>query len=129
MELERLADDVRSIKASLASQQNNLDKVSDALERLVRLEERSSTTREAQALQWKRLDDLTNRLAEVEKNALIAHEVAAIPKIQIDNIASRLTEIEKSEPLQTQASKWVMGAMWAAAGVAVAFVAKSVGLL
>lgn len=44
-------------------------------------------------------------------------------------LEERLDVIEKDQPLQRQVVTWVTKALWAAAGLAAMFVAKSVGLL
>lgn len=37
------------------------------------------------------------------------------------DLAKRVVELEKSEPLQAQASKWVLGALWGSLGLLAAF--------
>ena len=75
--------------------------MSEAITRLAVIEERQSTTMSAQERAFKILDAL---------------------EIRVDTL-------EKEAPMQKQASQWGVAAVYGAAGLAVMFVAKSVGLI
>ena len=100
-EFTALADDVRQMKSSITAMQSTMLKMAETMERLARLEERGEHVNETIATQWKKLDALS----------------------------ARVMDLEKAEPMQKKTSEWVMSALWAAAGVAAAFVAKSAGLM
>lgn len=48
---------------------------------------------------------------------------------KIDAVESRVDALERDQPMQKQTSQWVIAAVYGAAGLAVLFVAKSVGLI
>lgn len=45
------------------------------------------------------------------------------------DLSQRIDALEKAEPMQEQAGKWVMGAVWGAAALLAAVVAKQLGLM
>lgn len=84
------------------------------------------------------LRDLTNainKLALVEERQTqfaIAQERAfkVLEKVEskLDALDTRVGSLESAEPLQKQTSAWVMAAVWAAAGLAMVFIAKKLGI-
>ena len=46
-----------------------------------------------------------------------------------ERLSTRVAELEKAEPMQEQTGKWVMAAVWGAAGLLALFVAKQLGLV
>jgi predicted transcriptional regulator len=100
-ELDNLTDDVRQMKSSITAMQSTMLKMAETMERLARLEDRWEIIQETTTALWKKLDDFS----------------------------ARVLELEKSEPMQRKTSEWVQSALWAAAGVAAAFIAKSAGLM
>lgn len=74
-------------------------------------------------------DDQIVRLATIEERVLNIHESLRRTEDHLQSIETRLNTIEQQEPMQTLASKWVVSAVWAAAGAAVYFVAKFLGIL
>lgn len=77
----------------------------------------------------KTMSEAITRLAVIEErqsNTISAQERAF--KV-LDLLESRLDALEKEAPMQKQASQWVVAAVYGAAGLAVMFVAKTVGLI
>lgn len=84
----------------------------------------------------KELAQSVAKLALIEERQAQANEALARAFKQIDKISlkveaieSRVATIERELPMQKQASAWVVAAVWAAAGLAVMFVGKKVGLI
>lgn len=71
----------------------------------------------------------------ITKLALIEERQAQVAANQerifelIERIDGRVDALERTENEQARAATWVTNAVWAAAGVAAMFVAKTVGLL
>ena len=89
-----LREDVSEIKGFMS-------KMSDAIERLARLEERHVNTASA-----------------------LERAFAAISKID-----SRLAALEKSQPVQSMASGWIVNGAWAAVGIVALATLKKIGIL
>lgn len=96
-----LSDDVGELKETLRQ-------IATAVTRLALVEERQSQTNEALGRAFKSIDKIDGKLTAIEQ---------------------RVATIEKEIPMQRQSSGWVLSAVWAAAGVAVLFVAKKAGIV
>ena len=96
-----LSEDVGELKETLRQ-------IASAVTRLALVEERQMQTNEALSRAFKALDKLDIKLVSVEQ---------------------RIGSLERMQPQQQQTSAWVTTMLWAAAGAAVMFVAKKVGIL
>ena len=47
----------------------------------------------------------------------------------LEKLEARVDKLEADAPLQAQTSHWVLSAVWAAAGLAVMFIGKKLGLI
>jgi hypothetical protein len=99
--MDEISNRLARIEQALTSLEKTSIKLVEVVERLARIEERDESRTKSLNKAWERIDDL----------------------------ARRLSEIEKSEPMQAQATKWVMVAVWAIVGAAAAFVAKQLGVM
>ena len=95
-----LSEDVGELKETLRQ-------IASAVTRLALVEERQMQTNEALSRAFKQIDKFDLKLTAVEQ---------------------RLGARERMQPIQQQANGWVLTAVWAAAGAAVMFVAKKVGV-
>ena len=95
-----LSEDVGELKETLRQ-------IASAVTRLALVEERQMQTNEALSRAFKQIDKLDLKLTAVEQ---------------------RLGALERMQPMQQQTNGWVLTAVWAAAGAAVMFVAKKVGV-
>ena len=96
-----LSEDVGELKETLRQ-------IASAVTRLALVEERQMQTNEALSRAFKQIDKLDIKLVSVEQ---------------------RIGSLERMQPQQQQTSAWVTTMLWAAAGAAVMFVAKKVGIL
>lgn len=121
--IERLGEDISEMRASVV-------KMTDALIKFAVIEERQTQTILAQDRIAMTLDRLSLRLDSHEKSCLAQEkELRALIADTAKDLSQRIDELEKSEPLQEQTSKWVMAAVWGAAGLAALLIAKQLGLM
>lgn len=76
----------------------------------------------------KQLATAVNKLAIVEERQAQGQQAQERIFKSLEKIESRLDSLEKVAPLNDQKNKWVDGMVWAAAGAAILFIAKKVGL-
>ena len=69
------------------------------------------------------------RLALIEERQAQATQSLERAFKEIEKCWGRIEALEREQPMQRQTSQWVIAAVYGAAGLAVMFVAKSVGLL
>ena len=114
-----MAEDEKNIVAVVAARLDSLhsdmqemravqSKVADALIDLARLGEKQQYT----------ADSLKRALTSMER---LDQRVVGLDR--------RVDMLEKDAPMQKQTSNWVISAVWAAAGLAVMFVGKKLGLI
>lgn len=96
-----VAADLSALREDLTDLKRSLAKVGEALERLVRLEERHANTASA-----------------------LERAFASLAKID-----TRVRALELAQPVQKLTSGWVSNAAWAAFGVLAMFVLKKAGVL
>ena len=121
--IERLGEDISEMRASVV-------KMTDALIKFAVIEERQTQTILAQARITEVLDRMTIRMDAHEKSCQLQEkELRALIADTAKDLSQRIDELEKSEPLQEQTSKWMMAAVWGAAGLLAMIVAKQLGLL
>lgn len=75
------------------------------------------------------LNDIAIRLSVIEERINNSTESLSRIHTQMKDIDTRLELIEKQEPIQTLASKWIISAVWAIAGLAAYMAAKFLGLM
>jgi len=121
--IEGLAQDMSEMKHGIA-------KMADALTKLAIVEERQTQTILAQERAFKALERVEERQRTHE---LVCKdqdkEVRQLIADSNERISGRVAELEKAEPMQEQTGKWVMAAVWGAAGLLALFVAKQLGLV
>ena len=120
---EGLAQDMSEMKHGIA-------KMADALTKLAIVEERQTQTILAQERAFKALERVEERQRMHE---LVCKdqdkEVRQLIADSNERLSARVSELEKAEPMQEQTGKWVMAAVWGAAGLLALFVAKQLGLV
>ena len=121
--IEGLAQDMNEMKHGIA-------KMADALTKLAIVEERQTQTILAQERAFKALERVEERQRTHE---LVCKdqdkEVRQLIADSNERLSTRVAELEKAEPMQEQTGKWVMAAVWGAAGLLALFVAKQLGLV
>ena len=121
--IEGLAQDMNEMKHGIA-------KMADALTKLAIVEERQTQTILAQERAFKALERVEERQRTHE---LVCKdqdkEVRQLIADSNERLSTRVAELEKAEPMQEQTGKWVMAAVWGAAGLLAMFVAKQLGLV
>lgn len=121
--IHTISENVTQLKSDFHDMRTDLKDVmkefSESVAKLVVLEEKSIHT--------------NINMERILKIAERAHE--RVDKLQdkldvdIKELEKRVDVLEKDSPLQKQTSNWILSAVWAAAGLAVMFVAKAVGIL
>ena len=121
--IEGLAQDMNEMK-------HGITKMADALTKLAIVEERQTQTILAQERAFKALERVEERQRTHE---LVCKdqdkEVRQLIADSNERLSTRVGELEKAEPMQEQAGKWVMAAVWGAAGLLALFVAKQLGMV
>ena len=121
--IERLGDDISEMRASVV-------KMADAFVKFAVIEERQTQTILTQDRISVTIDRVTARLEAHEKACMLQEkdlraEIARAEKA----LGDRIADLEKAEPMQEQTGKWVLAAVWGAAGLLALFVAKQLGLV
>ena len=121
--IEGLAQDMNEMKHGIA-------KMADALTKLAIVEERQTQTILAQERAFAALERVEERQRQHE--LVCRDQDKEVRQLIADNnerLSIRVAELEKAEPMQEQTGKWVMAAVWGAAGLLAMFVAKQLGLV
>jgi uncharacterized coiled-coil protein SlyX len=121
MAIQVISDNISELKSDFGDMRKDLRDVmkefSDSVAKLVVLEEKSIHTN----INMERILKIAERSHErIDK----LHNDC---KEEMKALEARVDQLEKDAPMQKQTSNWVISAVWAAAGLAVMFVAKSVG--
>lgn len=74
-------------------------------------------------------NEILIRLSVIEERINNSSEILKRLHADMQNIDARLELIEKQEPMQTLASRWIISAVWAVAGMAAYMAAKLLGLM
>ena len=74
-------------------------------------------------------NDYGIRIAMLEERLIHLTDIMQRIELELKQTEEKLQVIEKQEPMQTLASKWVISAVWTAAGGAVYLIAKFFGVL
>lgn len=121
--IEGLAQDITEMRASVV-------KMTDALVKFAVIEERQTQTILAQDRITMTIDRVSLRLDAHEKSCQLQEkELRALIADTAKDLSQRIDVLEKAEPMQEQAGKWVMAAVWGAAGLAALLIAKQLGLM
>ena len=121
--IEDLAQDMNEMKHGIA-------KMADALTKLAIVEERQTQTILAQERAFKALERVEERQRQHELQCRDQEEVLRqLIADSNERLSARVGELEKAEPMEAQTGKWVMAAVWGAAGLLALFVAKQLGLV
>ena len=125
-----LAERIDGLCVDMNEMKHGIAKMADALTKLAIVEERQTQTILAQERAFKALDRVEERQRTHE---LVCKdqdkEVRQLIADSNERLAARVGELEKAEPMQKQTGKWVMAAVWGAAGLLALFVAKQLGLV
>ena len=74
-------------------------------------------------------NEILIRLSVIEERINSSSESLRRIHTEMQEIDARLELIEKQEPMQTLASKWIISAVWAVAGMSAYMAAKFLGLM
>ena len=125
-----LAERIDGLCVDMNEMKHGIAKMADALTKLAIVEERQTQTILAQERAFKALERVEERQRTYE---LVCKdqdkEVRQLIADSNERLAARVGELEKAEPMQKQTGKWVMAAVWGAAGLLAMFVAKQLGLV
>lgn len=109
--LDAFNSDIQEIKGVQKEMAANFTK-------LIVIEERQTATMAGLERAFKALEKVETKL---EAYTRANRESCQALERENADLAKRVVELEKSEPLQAQASKWVLGALWGSLGLLAAF--------
>ena len=125
-----LAERIDGLCVDMNEMKHGIAKMADALTKLAIVEERQTQTILAQERAFKALERVEERQRTHE---LVCKdqdkEVRQLIADSNERLSTRVAELEKAEPMQEQTGKWVMAAVWGAAGFAALLIAKQLGLM
>ena len=128
--MQVLATKIEGLSQDMSEMKHGIAKMADALTKLAIVEERQTQTILAQERAFKALERVEERQRTHE---LVCKdqdkEVRQLIADSNERLSARVGELEKAEPMQKQTGKWVMAAVWGAAGLLAMFVAKQLGLV
>ena len=128
--MQVLATKIEGLAQDMSEMKHGITKMADALTKLAIVEERQTQTILAQERAFKALERVEERQRTHE---LVCKdqdkEVRQLIADSNERLSTRVAELEKAEPMQEQTGKWVMAAVWGAAGLLALFVAKQLGLV
>ena len=128
--MQVLATKIEDLAQDMSEMKHGIVKMADALTKLAIVEERQTQTILAQERAFKALERVEERQRTHE---LVCKdqdkEVRQLIADSNERLSARVGELEKAEPMQEQTGKWVMAAVWGAAGLLAMFVAKQLGLV
>ncbi len=128
--MQVLTTKIEGLSQDMNEMRHGIAKMADALTKLAIVEERQTQTILAQERAFKALERVEERQRMHE---LVCKdqdkEVRQLIADSNERLSARVGELEKAEPMQEQAGKWVLAAVWGAAGLLALFVAKQLGLV
>lgn len=128
--IDVLAERVEGLCVDMSEMKHGIAKMADALTKLAIVEERQTQTILAQERAFKALERVEERQRQHELQCRDQEkEVRQLIADSNERLSIRVSELEKAEPMQEQTGKWVMAAVWGAAGLLAMFVAKQLGLV
>ena len=125
-----LATKIEGLAQDMSEMKHGITKMADALTKLAIVEERQTQTILAQERAFKALERVEERQRTHE--LVCKDQEKGLRQLIADSnerLSGRVAELEKAEPMQEQTGKWVMAAVWGAAGLLALFVAKQLGLV
>ena len=128
--MQVLATKIEGLAQDMSEMKHGITKMADALTKLAIVEERQTQTILAQERAFKALERVEERQRTHE--LVCKDQDKEVRQLIADSnalLAIRVAALEKAEPMQAQTSKWVMAAVWGAAGLLALFVAKQLGLV
>ena len=128
--MQVLATKIEGLAQDMSEMKHGITKMADALTKLAIVEERQTQTILAQEHAFKALERVeerqrTHKLVCKDQDK----EVRQLIADSNERLSGRVAELEKAEPMQEQTGKWVMAAVWGAAGFAALLIAKQLGLM
>ena len=128
--MQVLATKIEDLAQDMSEMKHGIAKMANALTKLAIVEERQTQTIPAQERAFKALERVEERQRQHELQCRDQEEVLRqLIADSNERLSGRVAELEKAEPMQEQTSKWVMAAVWGAAGLLAMFVAKQLGLV
>ena len=128
--IDVLAERVEGLCSDMGEMKHGIAKMADALTKLAIIEERQTQTILAQERAFEALERVEERQRQHELQ--LRDQEKGLRQLIADSnerLSARVGELEKAEPMQEQTGKWVMAAVWGAAGLLALFVAKQLGLV
>lgn len=117
--IDVLVEAQKRLEENQAKMELAIGKMADAVTKLAVIEERQDRVRSEVVAMGERILDIRKQHDESTQR------IAA----RVESLESRIDTLERTEPMNAQARRWVISAIWAAAVAAVVFVAGRVGLL
>ena len=118
-----LATKIEGLAQDMSEMKHGITKMADALTKLAIVEERQTQTILAQERAFKALERVEERQRTHE---LVCKdqdkEVRQLIADSNERLSTRVAELEKAEPMQEQAGKWVMAAVWGALALLASFI-------
>ena len=128
--MQVLATKIEDLAQDMSEMKHGIAKMADALTKLAIVEERQTQNILAQERAFKALERVEERQRLHEMQCRDQEkEVRQLIADSNERLSGRVAELEKAEPMQEQTGKWVMAAVWSAAGLLAMFVAKQLGLV
>ena len=125
-----LAERIDGLCVDMGELKHGIAKMADALTKLAIIDERQTQTILAQERAFKALERVEERQRQHELQCRDQEEVLRqLIADSNERLSARVGELEKAEPMEAQTGKWVMAAVWGAAGLLALFVAKQLGLV
>ena len=128
--MQVLATKIEDLAQDMNEMKHGITKMADALTKLAIVEERQTQTILAQERAFKALERVEERQRMHE--LVCKDQEKGLRQLIADSnerLSGRVAELEKAEPMQEQTGKWVMAAVWGAAGLAALLIAKQLGLV
>ena len=128
--MQVLATKIEGLAQDMNEMKHGITKMADALTKLAIVEERQTQTILAQERAFKALERVEERQRTHE--LVCKDQEKGLRQLITDSnerLSGRVAELEKAEPMQEQTGKWVMAAVWGAAGFAALLIAKQLGLI
>ena len=118
-----LATKIEGLAQDMSEMKHGIAKMADALTKLAIVEERQTQTILAQERAFKALERVEERQRTHELQCRDQDkEVRQLIADSNERLSERVAELEKAEPMQEQTGKWVMAAVWGAAGLLASFI-------
>ena len=125
-----LVERIDGVCADMGDMKSGMIQLAAAMTKLAVVEERQTQTIIAQDRIVTTVDRWMARQEAHEKAcAQQEKELRVLIADSNERLSGRVAELEKAEPMQEQTGKWVMAAVWGAAGLLALFVAKQLGLV